>query len=90
MIESLSHITLVVRDLERTATLFKDVLDAKEIYESGSATHFHSKERFFLIGNQWIAIMEGEPLSEQTYNHVAFKIPDADFDQYKNECATLV
>jgi len=83
MIENLSHITFVVRDLERTATLFKDVLDAKEVYESGNATHSISSERFFLIGNQWIAIMEGEPLAEQTYNHVAFKIPDADFDEYK-------
>lgn len=26
--------------------------------------------------------MEGEPLAEKTYNHVAFKIAEQDFEQY--------
>jgi catechol 2,3-dioxygenase-like lactoylglutathione lyase family enzyme len=26
--------------------------------------------------------MEGEPLSTRTYNHVAFKIADADYEKY--------
>jgi len=84
MIEGLSHITFIVRDLERTASFLKDVFDAKEVYASGEKTFSHSREMFFLIGGVWIAIMEGEPLKNQTYNHVAFKIAEADFERYEN------
>ena len=42
-----------------------------------------SRERFFLVGEEpeaiWIAVMEGESLPTRTYNHVAFKISDADY-----------
>jgi catechol 2,3-dioxygenase-like lactoylglutathione lyase family enzyme len=33
-----------------------------------------------LIGDLWIATMRGEPLPARTYNHIAFKIDDADYD----------
>ncbi len=82
MIESLSHITFIVRDIERTAALFTTLLDATEVYDSGNETHSISRERFFIIGGTWIAIMEGEALAEKTYNHIAFKIADTDFDEY--------
>lgn len=39
-----------------------------------------SREKYFLINDQWIAIMEGESLAERTYNQVAFKIDDGEFD----------
>ena len=39
-----------------------------------------SRERFYLVGGLWIALMEGEPLAERTYNHVALKIAEADFE----------
>lgn len=34
MIEGLSHLTFVVRDIARTARLFEQVLDAREVYAS--------------------------------------------------------
>lgn len=62
------------------------VFDARKVYDSGTETFSLSKERFFLIGDGdnpiWIATMEGAPLPAQTYNHVAFKIADAEFDDY--------
>jgi len=82
MICGLSHITFIVRNLDRTEKIFTDVLNARKIYNSGEITHSLSKERYFQIGELWIAIMEGDPLSEKTYNHVAFKIEEADFDRY--------
>lgn len=82
-VEGISHITLVVRDLERTAQLLKDVLDAQEVYSSGDETFSIAREKFFLIGGVWVAIMEGPALSERTYNHVAFKIPEEEFELYK-------
>lgn len=82
MVEGLSHITFIVKDLDRMEALLTQVLDARKIYDSGEKTFSLSKERFFDVAGLWIAIMEGEPLSEQTYNHIAFKIADARYDEY--------
>jgi fosfomycin resistance protein FosX len=61
----LSHITFIVSDLDRM-------------------------ERFFVVGDHahdgsgsspvWIAIMQGEPLSSRSYNHLAFKIAEAEYE----------
>lgn len=79
-VEGLSHITLIVGDLARTARLLTDVLGARQIYASGNRTFSTAPEMFFDVGGVWLAIMEGEPLPQRSYNHVAFKIPDAAFD----------
>ena len=84
MIEGLSHITFIVRDLNRMASFLKNVFDAKEVYSSGDKTFSHSREMFFLIDGIWIAIMEGESLEKPTYNHVAFKISESDFELYES------
>lgn len=89
MIEGISHLTFVVTDLERMGALLVDVLGAKEIYSSGDATFSVSKEKFFLVGGTWIAIMEGPALSQRTYNHVAFKIADEDFDAFAERVRTF-
>jgi catechol 2,3-dioxygenase-like lactoylglutathione lyase family enzyme len=34
-VRGLSHLTFVVRDVERTARLFVDGLGAREVYDSG-------------------------------------------------------
>jgi catechol 2,3-dioxygenase-like lactoylglutathione lyase family enzyme len=47
-IEGLSHITLIVENLERTGHLFSAVLGADEVYASGDKTFSLSRERFFL------------------------------------------
>lgn len=82
-IDSISHITLIVQDLGRTGRLFSDALGAKEIYASGDRKFSLSREKFFLLGGIWIAIMEGNPLSERTYNHIAFKISESKFETYR-------
>jgi fosfomycin resistance protein FosX len=89
MISGLSHITLIVRDLDRMEAILTRVLGARKVYESGSEKFSLSPERFFLAGGQpgdadapapiWIAIMQGESLPTRTYNHIAFKISDADY-----------
>jgi len=89
MIEGLSHITFIVKDLDRMETMLTKVFGAKKIYDSGAGTFSISRERFFDIGGLWIATMEGEPLPEQTYNHVAFKISDAEYDDYLDRINAL-
>ena len=86
MVQGLSHMTFIVRDLDRMEAILTTVLDARKVYDSGEQTFSLSKERFFLVGDGaepiWIATMEGEPLPTRTYNHVAFKIADVDYETY--------
>jgi catechol 2,3-dioxygenase-like lactoylglutathione lyase family enzyme len=81
MIEGLSHITFIVSDLDRMEEILTTVLDARKVYDSGDATYSLSKERFFDIGGIWIATMEGEPMPNRTYNHVAFKMAPDEYDE---------
>lgn len=80
MIEGLSHMTFVVRDLARMSTILETVFGAKEVYSSGDETFSVSPEKFFLIGEIWVAIMLGESLPARSYNHIAFKVDDAVLD----------
>jgi fosfomycin resistance protein FosX len=89
MIEGLSHITFIVRDLERMSRLIEDVLGGRQVYTSGDATLSLSREKFFIVGGMWIAIMEGEPLPSRTYNHVAFKVREQDLDGLKRRIEAL-
>lgn len=89
MIEGLSHMTFIVRDLDRMETILTRVLNAEKIYDSGDETFSHSRERFFTIAGMWVAIMEGAPLAERSYNHIAFKISDSDFEQKLRDVTSL-
>ena len=82
MIQGLSHITLVVTDLERSAAVFKDIFDAEEIYDSDNKAFSIAREKFFLVGELWFCLMQGEGLAAPTYNHIAFKIAENDFEKY--------
>lgn len=82
MIEGVSHITFVVRDLERTSQLYKELFGAEEVYHSGNQLHSLSKESFFIIGGQWIAVMESPEILNRSYHHVAFKIQEEDVPSY--------
>jgi len=83
MIEGISHITFITSDLERSSRFLKAIFDAVEVYSSGDNFFSKSPEKFFLIGGIWIALMEGAPLSEKSYNHVAFKIGEGEFEEYE-------
>ena len=89
MIQGLSHLTFVVRDLEKSAHFFTRIFDAEEIYNSGDCFFGLSPEKFLLIGGLWICIMEGDPLSQRSYNHVAFSIRDEDFERYAERIIAL-
>lgn len=89
MISGLSHITLIVRDLNKTTTFLQEIFDAEEIYSSGDKTFSLSKEKFFLIAGLWICIMEGESLQERTYNHIAFRIHVEEMDEYTERIKSL-
>ncbi|TYU82772.1 FosX/FosE/FosI family fosfomycin resistance thiol transferase [Listeria monocytogenes] len=89
MISGLSHITLIVKDLNKTTTFLREIFNAEEIYSSGDKTFSLSKEKFFLIAGLWICIMEGEALQERTYNHIAFQIQAEEMDEYIERIKSL-
>ena len=90
MISGLSHITFITADLDRMEMLLTDLLGARKVYDSGDETFSLSRERFFLVGAEtgdapgpiWIAIMQGDALPQRSYNHLAFKIDETDYDVY--------
>jgi catechol 2,3-dioxygenase-like lactoylglutathione lyase family enzyme len=81
LISGISHITFIVKDLNKATTFFEEIFEAKEVYYSGDKQFSISKEKFFLIDDLWIAVMEGEEV-EKSYNHIAFKIDESDYDMY--------
>jgi len=83
MIEGLSHMTFIVKDLEKTKHFLEYVFSAKEVYSSDGKNFSISSEKFFIIGNMWIAIMENKKETLNcTYNHIAFKIKEIDYEEY--------
>jgi fosfomycin resistance protein FosX len=89
VIEGLSHVTFIVRDLDRMTRILTGIFGTREVYASGEETFSVAREKFFQVGDLWIAVMEGEPLPSRTYNHVAFKIQDAEFEAYEAKVKAL-
>lgn len=87
-IYGLSHITLIARDLARTAALLCNGLGAEEVYDSSEKNFSLSYEKFFLLGGVWLVVMEGEP-TPRSYRHVAFKVGDADLPVYRAKLREL-
>ena len=50
MSAGLSHITLIVTDLDATQRMLEQVFEARCIYDSGAEQFSISEERFFDIG----------------------------------------
>jgi catechol 2,3-dioxygenase-like lactoylglutathione lyase family enzyme len=63
--------------------IIAEVLGGEEVYSAGDQTFSTSREKFFVVGGLWIAIMEGESLPMRTYNHVAFKVSDEQLEKAK-------
>ena len=85
----ISHLTFIVRDLERMATFLCDGLGAREVYDSAGREFSLSREKFFELGGVWLAAMEGEPPAERSYQHVAFAVDEADIPVYSARLASL-
>jgi catechol 2,3-dioxygenase-like lactoylglutathione lyase family enzyme len=88
-IQGISHITFIVRDLERMARFLCEGLGAQEVYDSAKKAFSISNEKFFVLGGTWIAAMEGEPPSERTYRHLAFKIASEDLPEFEQKLRVL-
>ena len=88
-IQGISHITYIVSDLDRMATLLCEGLGAVEVYDSKQKQFSHAREKFFSLGDVWIAVMEGEALAERSYRHLALKVSEEDLPQYEARLRAL-
>ena len=85
----LSHLTFIVADLDAMEAILTTVLGARRVYDSGADTFSLSEERFFLLGDLWIVIMQGKPLPARSYDHVALKVQDDQLDAYRERILAL-
>lgn len=85
----LSHITFIVRDLDRMAAFLCEGLGAREVYDSSEHDFSLSREKFFLLGGVWLAAMQGEPPTVRSYQHVAFEVAESDIPNYRARLEAL-
>ncbi|MDQ8564620.1 FosX/FosE/FosI family fosfomycin resistance hydrolase [Enterococcus faecium] len=86
----ISHITLIVKDLNKTSVLLNTLFDAKEIYDSQQKKFSLYPEKFFLVKDLWIAVMQNSSNKlPKTYNHIAFKIDEQVIDSFVSKIQML-
>jgi len=70
MLESISHIALVVKDPGRTAALFRELFGARVLEREDDEGHL---ETFMRLGGVWIVLV-GAPIERaRTGDHIAFR-----------------
>ncbi|WP_251865117.1 FosX/FosE/FosI family fosfomycin resistance hydrolase [Enterococcus malodoratus] len=85
LLPSISHITFIVKNLERSSNMLKNVFGAKEIYSSEAIQFSVHPEKFFLLDSLWIALMEDPTVDlPKSYNHIAFNIPISELEGYRS------
>jgi catechol 2,3-dioxygenase-like lactoylglutathione lyase family enzyme len=70
MLESLSHIALVVKDPARTAALFHDLFGARAVERKDDEGHL---ETFIKLGGTWIVLVAAPVQRARTGDHIAFR-----------------
>ena len=89
MTRGLSHVTFISGNPDRTKRILEQVLDARGIYKSGDDTLSLSRERFFMVGDVRVAVMQGAPLPSRSDNHIAFAVAEDEIDDRVARIAAL-
>ncbi len=82
-VRGVSHLTFIVRDLDRAALFFCHGLGAREVYDSAGRNFSLAREKFFDLDGLWLVAMQGQPPAERSYGHVAFAVTPADLPRYE-------
>lgn len=70
MLESISHIALVVQDSGRTAALFRDLFSARVLERVDDEGHL---ETFVRLGGVWLVLVGAPVERTRTGDHIAFR-----------------
>lgn len=84
----ISHITFICQNIEKSSQMFQTLFGAKEVYSSDKKNFSIAREKFLLIDNLWIALMEGEAIS-RSYNHIAFYVTEEDLPLFTSKIEAL-
>jgi catechol 2,3-dioxygenase-like lactoylglutathione lyase family enzyme len=87
--DGLSHVTFIVRDLERMARFLCHGLGGHEVADTNKHSFALAHEKYFVVGGLWIAAMKGEPPRERSYQHLAFKVRAEELPLYRQRLAAL-
>ena len=80
MINGINHITLAVKDVEKSFEFYKDILSLKPVakWKNGA---------YLTAGDTWIALNQDSKVSEAKrpdYVHIAFTCTSSDFQSLKS------
>ncbi len=70
MLDSISHVALVVKDPARTAALFQELFDARMVQRQDDEGHL---ETFIRLGGAWIVLVGAPVQRTRTGDHIAFQ-----------------
>jgi len=70
VLESISHIALVVKDPAKTAALFHDLFSARVVERKDDEGHL---ETFLRLGGIWIVLVGAPVQRARTGDHIAFR-----------------
>jgi hypothetical protein len=71
MLDTIGHIALIVKDSSRTATMFKDLFDAKIVVRKDADGH---EETFVKLGRTWFVLVQAEVVRPRSGDHIAFSV----------------
>lgn len=77
MLESLSHIALVVKDPARTAALFHELFGIRAIERRDAEGH---DQTLLKLGGVWIALVGAPVERARTGDHIAFRATPAELE----------
>lgn len=70
MLQSISHVALIVRDPAKTAALFRDLFGARVIERKDEEGHL---ETFVRLGGIWLVLVGAPVERARTGDHIAFR-----------------
>jgi len=70
MLESISHVALVVKDPARTAALFQELFAARMVQRQDDEGHL---ETFVRLGGAWFVLVGAPVERARTGDHIAFQ-----------------
>ena len=82
-VDSVSHITFVVNDIDRMTQFLCEGVGAKEVFDNNDLDTQAPREKFFVLGDTWLAAIVGKSPVDRTYQHVAFKISSSDLTKFE-------
>ena len=78
MLNGLNHITIAVKDLDKSFTFCVDLLGMKPHAK-------WNKGAYLSLGELWFCLSCDEPIPNQDYTHIAFDISASNFPKLKSQ-----